>query len=299
MDLYALRLFLNLSKTLHFGKTGQMCHISTSALSRTIQRLEAEVGQKLLLRDNRSVELSDTGRRFREFAQETVDNWEHFVASVAEESKEIRGELLLYGSVTAACCVLADLFSRFRDRYPRVHIRLETGDAAHAIEKIQNGGADITVAARPDDLPRNLHFKTITSTPLIFIGPVVPCDVTKMIGGSRIPWSSVPMILAEQALSRKRAEAWFRSMGVRPRIYAEVAGHEAILSMVRLGCGVGVVPKIVYDNSLFRDEIVVLSVDANLAPYEVGLCVHKRRMSVPAVRAFWNIADDARPPTSR
>jgi LysR family positive regulator for ilvC len=99
------------------------------------------------------------------------------------------------------------------------------------------------------------------------------------------------MILAEQALSRKRAEAWFRSIGVHPRIYAEVAGHEAILSMVRLGCGVGVVPKIVYDNSMFRDEITILDVDDELEPYEVGLCVHKRRMNAPAVRAFWHIAD--------
>ena len=292
MDLQSLRFFLCLSNTLHFGKAGQMCHISTSALSRMIQRLEVEVGQTLFLRDNRSVELSETGRRFKEFAQETIDQWEHFIASVDEKSTILRGELLLYGSVTAPCSVLSDLFSKFRDSYPKVHIRLETGDAANSIEKIQDGSADITVAARPDDLPSNLFFKSLTSTPLIFIGPVVACEVTSLINEPEIDWSEVPMILAEQALSRKRTEAWFRGIAVRPKIYAEVAGHEAILSMVRLGCGVGVVPKIVFDNTLFRSELKVLDVDAGLEAYEVGLCVHKRRMTAPAVRAFWNIADE-------
>ena len=97
----------------------------------------------------------------------------------------------------------------------------------------------------------------------------------------------MPFILAEQAISRKRAEAWFRSTGHKPNIYAEVAGHEAILSMVRLGCGVGVVPELVIQNSLFRDEIRILEITPKLDPYEVGLCVHKRRMTAPVVRAFW------------
>jgi LysR family positive regulator for ilvC len=99
------------------------------------------------------------------------------------------------------------------------------------------------------------------------------------------------MILAEQALSRKRAETWFRRIGVKPNIYAEVAGHEAIIAMVRLGCGVGVVPKIVYDTSTFRNEIQILPVEADLTPYEVGLCVHGRRLTSPVVRAFWEIAE--------
>jgi LysR family transcriptional regulator, positive regulator for ilvC len=293
MDLHELRQFLTLANTLHFGKTSRMCHISTPALSRMIQRLEAEVGHRLFIRDNRSVQLSDVGRRFRHFAQDTVDRWEALLDSLVAEDTQLRGELLLYASVTAAGSVLTDLFARFRDQFPKVHIRLETGDAANAIERVQDGSADVTVAARPEKLPKNLHFKLLTSTPLILIAPTVPCDVTALVSQPEIPWASVPMILAEQALSRKRAEAWFRRIGVKPNIYAEVAGHEAIIAMVRLGCGVGIVPEIVYRTSTFRDEIQVLPVEANLTPYEVGLCVHGRRLTSPVVRAFWEIADVA------
>ena len=287
MNLHELELFLNLSRSLHFGKTSQECHISPSALSRVIQRLEEEAGQELFVRDNRSVQLSEVGAKFQRFAQETIDKWEHFQDSLMQEGKVLRGELMLYCSVTAASGVLSDLFSRFRELHPQIHIRLVTGDAAYSIEHVQNGAADITVAARPDNLPKTLRFKTITTTPLVFIGPVVPCDVTQMIKGDEIPWQGVPLILAEHALSRRRVETWFREKGIHPNIYAEVAGHEAILSMVRLGCGIGVVPELVIENSIFKDEIQRLRVTPELQPYDVGLCSHKRRLTAPIVRAFW------------
>ena len=45
MDQYSLRLFLELTEDLHFGKASMRCNVSPSALSRTIRRLEEEVGQ--------------------------------------------------------------------------------------------------------------------------------------------------------------------------------------------------------------------------------------------------------------
>ena len=68
MDFNELRLFNHLAGTLHYGKTSRACNISPSALSRTIVRLEEEVGHKLFYRDNRSVELTDTGKIDRLFS---------------------------------------------------------------------------------------------------------------------------------------------------------------------------------------------------------------------------------------
>lgn len=292
MNYRTLELFLHLANTLHFGKTSRACYISPSALSRTIQRLEEEVDHKLFLRDNRSAQLTPIGMKFRHYAQGVMDDWNQFQNSLMHEDKILSGELRLYCSVTASYTVLTDIFSRFRLKYPAIHIRLETGDAAGAIERVLKGMADVTVAAYPKKLPVNLLFKTITTTPLVFIAPVVPSDVTSLTEKSDIPWKEVPMILAEQALSRKRVNGWFAKKGIKPNIYAEVAGHEAILSMVRLGCGVGVVPKLVLDKSSLKEELRILVVKPALKPYSVGLCLHKNRLASPIVRAFWNIIEN-------
>ena len=291
MDFHELRLFKHLAGTLHFAKTSRACNISPSALSRTIIRLEEEVGSKLFFRDNRSVELTDSGKMFYNFAQEALDNWAQFRDSARSQEQVLQGELSIYCSVTASYSVLSELFAHFRQLYPKVHIKLQTGAAARAISMITDGIVDITVAARPDTLTGNLRFKTITTTDLVFIAPIVPCKTAEMVKNRNIDWKRLPMVLSEQGLSRQRVDSWFREKGLKPDIYAEVSGHEAILAMVRLGCGVGVVPRLVLEKSGFTSEIAVMDITPHLQPYTVGLCLAAKRLTSPLVRAFWEIVD--------
>ena len=102
-------------------------------------------------------------------------------------------------------------------------------------------------------------------------------------------WHNVPMILSEEGLARERVNTWFRQQGVTPTIYAQVSGNEAIVSMVSLGFGVGVVPQIVVENSPLSDRISALSPQATLEPFQVGLCVQKKRLQSPLINAFWQI----------
>ena len=89
-----------------------------------------------------------------------------------------------------------------------------------------------------------------------------------------------------------RVDAWFRRLDVTPKIYAQVAGNEAIVSMVSLGLGLGVVPKIVLDNSPHAERVRVLEVDPVLEPYELGLFTLKRHLHNPLVDAFWSLLPD-------
>ena len=101
------------------------------------------------------------------------------------------------------------------------------------------------------------------------------------------------MILSEEGLARDRVDRWFRQLGVKPHIYAQVGGNEAIVSMVSLGFGVGVVPKIVLDNSPLAGRTRPLDVQPALAPYEVGLFTQERRQEEPLINAFWSQLGDA------
>ena len=95
------------------------------------------------------------------------------------------------------------------------------------------------------------------------------------------------MILPEGGLARQRADQWFRDLGMQPRIYAQVAGNEAIVSMVSLGFGIGVVPEIVLDASPLVGQVAVLRVTPALAPYEVGLFTLEKKLRSPLIQAFW------------
>ena len=292
MDSRSLRQFLALAETLHFGRASALSHVSPSTLSRAIKQLEQSVGAELFLRDNRSVSLTREGELFQNYAREALAQWELLQGSFNAGQDELQGEISMYCSVTASYSFLYELLSAFRHNHPKIEIKLHTGDPESAISRVQNGTDDITIAALPNSMPAGLAFKHITTSALVFIAPVSDSTTdtlpTQGSEWSAAQWAETPMIVSESGLSRKRLNHWFRQQGIQPKIYAQVAGHEAIVSMVSLGFGVGVVPKIVLDNSPLVEQIKVLSVTPELGAYQVGLFALEKKLKNPLIHAFWS-----------
>src|SRR5690625_1296883 len=101
-DIRQLALFIELAETLHFGRTAERMHLSASAVSRSLRRLEDQLGRRLLERDQRRVRLNDAGRVFLEYARRSVDDWHGLRARLNPEPEQLKGEVSLYCSGTAA-----------------------------------------------------------------------------------------------------------------------------------------------------------------------------------------------------
>ena len=289
MDLLELKAFLNLSETLHFGRASRACHLSPSAMSRLIQRVEEAAGVPLLLRNKRTVELTAEGRTFRDFARDTLERWAAFREQVQKTGVSIRGELRLFCTVTASYAFLPPLLGQLNKNHPGIHVRLQTGDASQAIPRVLEGMADIAIAPQPESLAPTLAFQPLVETDLVFVIPRRPGPVRNLFTRKPVDYAQVPMILSENELSRRRVERWFSHHGIAPNIYALVAGNEAILAMVSLGLGAGVLPRLVARSSPLRDKVTTRPLDPPLAPYVVGLCALKHRLSLPLPRALWDI----------
>ena len=294
MDIRSLKQFAHLADSLHFGRASETAHVSPSALSRAIRRLEQEVGAALFERNNRSVSLTHAGRLFLDYARDALAEWDAIRNSLMEASGELHGEISMFCSVTASYSFLFDILARFRRDYPRVEIKLHTGDPEEAIPRVLAGHEDISIGARPSPLPKGLAFRLIAVSPLVFIA--AKDSELQAVGTGRqaraADWSGTPMILSERGIARDRADEWFGKRGTTPDIYAQVAGNEAIVSMVSLGFGIGVVPRIVLDNSPLAGQVQVLDVRPKLAPFEVGLFAPEKRLASPLISAFWSQQDD-------
>ena len=289
MDDRTLRQFANLAESLHFGRASEASHVSPSALSRSIRQLEDEVGVALFERNNRSVALTHAGRMYLDYARDALVQWDALRNRLMEEAGELRGEVSMYCSVTASYSFLFELLSRFRNKYPHVEIKLHTGDPEYAVARVQSGTEDIAIGAKPDTLAQDLAFKPIAKTPLVFIAAQgADYSLLEKKCPDKDGWAQTPMILSETGLGRRRVDRWFAALGLQPNIYAQVAGNEAIVSMVSLGFGVGVVPRIVLDNSPLAAKVRVLEVRPRLEAYEVGLFTQKKKLHSPMINAFWS-----------
>lgn len=287
MDIRQLQLFEHLTRTLHFARTSKACFISPSALTRMIQRLEEELEAKLFIRNNRTVELTRAGVLLKAYSEKTLEQWQ-ILNDELSSGDILQGELHLFCSVTAAYGILPTIMTTYRSAYPEVTIHLETGDPAKALVKLSHQEADVVIAARPDILPKELTFKKISESPLIFIAPVSSPDIIIM-KNNKIDWEETPLIIPDHGLSRERIDQWFIQEQLVPNIYSKVAGNEAIIVMVSLGCGIGLIPEMVLEKSSLSKKVSVLENTPRLPPFTLGLCTRKKNLSNPRVAALWEI----------
>ncbi|MEZ9247416.1 HTH-type transcriptional activator IlvY [Vibrio lentus] len=290
MNIKSLQLFIHLCDSKSFSKTAAAMHVSPSALSRQIQKLEEETGHELLIRDNRSVDLTPAGKHLLPVALSIVGEWQQYNLHLKGGEQELKGEIRIFCSVTASYSHLPELITEFRAIHPYIEFKLSTGDPAQSIDKILNDEADIAISAKPDILPSRLEFETISDIPLSVIIPSGVSSFSQQLQSEKPNWNEVPFIIPEAGTARERANAWFKKMKIKPSIYAQVSGHEAIVSMVALGCGVGIAPDVVINNSPVRDKVDRLKIEP-IKPFELGVCCKRSQLENPLIRAFWQVAE--------
>ena len=282
MNIHALETFIKTAELLHFGRASRASNLSPSALTRTIQRLEEETGTPLFLRDNRSVALTDAGHQLLDYARGAVAEWRNFQEALALNDGRVTGTISIYASITAVYSLLPDLLEAYREAFPEVHLDLQTGAAEKAVEQVLNGEIDLAVAALPDRKQAQLEFMPLVETPLVFIAPN---------SFDRIDFSQMPLVVPKSGMARQRLDQWLEKRGIVPKIASEVSGNEALIAMVRLGTGIGIVPQLALERSPFFDDIAVVANAPRLAPYAVGLCCGKRALKRTAVTAMWKLAE--------
>lgn len=289
MDQDDCRAFLHLAETLHFGRTAQALHMSTSALTRLVQRLEEEVGHPLFIRDRRSVLLSEAGHRLRGFAQAQLDGWNALRRELAADWESPAGDLHIACTVTACYTLLPRLLAECRRRHPRVALKLNTQDAARSLLQLEAGEVDLAVVPSDGASSPPLHRLALADTALVFIAPAA--DDALGPAECELDWSSVPIVAPEQGLDRQRLDHWLRERRLAPPIAAEVRGNEAILAMVSMGAGVALVPELVLEASPLRSRVRRLA-EPPPPGYTVSLCATERSLGRRVVEVFWAIAGE-------
>jgi LysR family transcriptional regulator, positive regulator for ilvC len=138
-------------------------------------------------------------------------------------------------------------------------------------------------------VPGNFLIQELSLSPLVFVAATSAAVFALEKSANSGDWADIPLILSEHGLVRERADRWFRINKIKPNIHAQVRGHEAIVSMVGLGFGVGLVPRIVLDNSPLARRVRILDISHDMSPISIGLCILKRKLSNPLINAFWSL----------
>lgn len=171
MELRALRYFVYVTELKSFSKAATTLHIAQPAISRQVQKLEEEVGTKLLVRTRLGMELTDAGVHLYNRAKHILDEVGKTKSEVSAYASEPAGDFLLAVSPAAGQLLVPPLIEATRTQFPKLNVRVIEGFTAHVHEGLLSGKFDLGVLHDPSD-DRNLKGDVLLHEPLYLVTPV-------------------------------------------------------------------------------------------------------------------------------
>jgi DNA-binding transcriptional LysR family regulator len=259
--------------------------ISPSAVSKSIQRLEKQLGVSLFTRTTRSLTLTDEGRDLHERALRLLSDAEDIEQAAKAARTEPAGTLRIAASLPIGLHIIAPALPHFRRLYPNVHIDLRLSD--HIVDLVE-GGFDLAVRIGDLSDSRLLSRRLSPHRLCCYASP-------EYLDG--YPTPNHPNQLEEHETVNLRYQnsgqlfRWpfrirDREVEIVPSSGIVVDASEAVLALIAAGAGIGMATSFMANSWVERGALVPVLADYAVDRHNITALWPASRRSNPAVRAF-------------
>lgn len=241
MELLQLHYFQTVARMEHMTKAAKELRIAQPALSKTIARLEEDLGVQLFDRQNRQIKLNSFGKAFLKSVDTALSAIEEGKREVSDLAGMERGSIRI---ATTALSRLSRALGAFRTRYPEVNFRIVqiAPDAMmEMVQMLENGEVDLcfTAAALDEDNIREipvLHAEVFLAVPHGHrLAGQTSITLQDVVGEAFIEYKAGHPF-------RKMNEEFCRLAGISRNVVCEVDEPAALASLVSAGLGAAFVP---------------------------------------------------------
>lgn len=240
LEFQALEHFVVVARMKNFTRAAAELHLSQSALTRSIQRLEELFGQPLFERKPREVALTDLGALLLERATEILKLVEDTFSELSEAGR--RGRIRLGAIPTIAPYFLPGLLGDFAGRFPDISVVVQEDTTESLIRRCSHGEIDLAILALPVEA-KYLEVEPLFSEELLLVVPaghpleklpVITADVV-----DRYPF----VILNEAHCLSENIASFCRQQSIHPVTIERTSQLATIQELVALDHGVSMVPE--------------------------------------------------------
>ncbi|OMI38102.1 LysR family transcriptional regulator [Streptomyces sparsogenes] len=238
MDLLQLRYFQVVARHEHISRAAEELRVAQPSLSRTIARLEAELGTPLFDREGRRIRLNQYGAIFLRHAERAL-------SELDDGRRALRGARDTgLGRVSVASETLLTIthaLGSFRAAYPRADVRLYQSNAEEMARQLRAGEVDFCVASQP------LTGSNLESIQLAREEVLLAVPRGHWLDGRESV--TIPEI-ADEPFVTTRPGHWQRALldrlfaaeGLRPLLSCEGDEPASSQDMISAGLGIGLIP---------------------------------------------------------
>ncbi|MDQ0757383.1 LysR family transcriptional regulator [Streptomyces canus] len=238
MDLLQLRYFQAVARYEHISRAAEELHVAQPALSRTIARLEADLGTPLFDRRGRRVRLNQYGAVFLRHVDRALRELDDGRRALRDARDTGVGRV---GVACETLLTITPLLGGFRAAHPRADVRLFQSNAREMSRQLRAGEVDFCVASQP-----------LTGTGLECVELAREEVLLAVPRGHRLEGRESVTIpeIADEPFVTTRPGHWQRALldrlfaaeGLTPRLSCEGDEPAASQDMISVGLGIGLIP---------------------------------------------------------
>lgn len=293
MELHQLRCFVAVAEELHFGRAAIRMHMTQPPLSRQVQLLERGLGIQLLERNNRSVKLTAAGQGFLRDARHILAFSDQAADGARRLARGEAGSLTLGFTAVSAYQMIPQLLARAAQDLPGLQFTLKEMVSSAQLEALAAHRIDVGFVRQVND-HATLDAQLISREPLLVAVPDNhPLARQPAIAVRDLDQQAFVMYAADEGRYFYDCIAGLFAMtGITPRYVYHLGQTHTVVSMVKAGLGVAIVPASAMQ--LHSDKLVFRPLkDAKL--HAELYMVSRQDNDNPALPAFKGLVDALRP----
>jgi DNA-binding transcriptional LysR family regulator len=287
IDFDGIQAFVVIAEVGGFSKAAEQLHVTQTALTRRVQKLEAYLEVRLLDRTTRYVELTRVGRDFLPQARAIVSDMTHAVSRLKDMSRHGRGRVSIACIPTMAAHLLPAVIRRYADNHPGNRIRLIDTSAFGVREAVLHGQAEIGVGVPTESHPE------LAETPLLEEPMMFFClNDHPLSSRETLTWSDMRetelIVVSSMTATRIFVDYQLAKRGISMSGAYEVQHHATALSLVATGVGAAILPASTLAVGA-QSAICRIPLVSPVVKRKVSLLQRKNATLSPAADAFFKL----------
>jgi len=287
MELHSLQVFLTVATEKSFSRAAERLLRTQPAVSLALQRLEQELGEKLIDRSGKDLLLTDAGRAVLEYARRFQSLQQEMENSLAELRDNSAGCLTIGANESTSLYLLRHI-ERYRELYPKVKVQVRRSLSSKIPNELLDGNLELGVISY-DPGDERLKSKVIYTDALAFVvSPTHRLAHRKTVSIAEL---GAENFIAHNVVSPYREVVLreFQSHKVPLRMDVEMPTIETIRKMVQNNMGVAFLPRMCVEQEIEQNALCEVRIKEMHVERKIRLVYPTRRALSHAAKAFLEV----------
>jgi len=287
MELYSLQVFLTVATEKSFSRAADKLLRTQPAVSLALQRLELELGERLIDRSGKDLILTDAGRTVLDYARRFQSLRHELDNSLAELRDNSAGRLTVGANESTALYLLRHI-ERYRELYPKVKVQIRRSLSSKIPNELLDGNLELGVISY-DPADERLRSKVIYTDALAFVvSPKHRLAHRKTVSITEL---GAEIFIAHNVVSPYRDVVLreFQTHKVPLQMEVEMPTIETIRKLVQNNVGVAFLPRMCVEQEIEHGKLCEVRVKEMHVERKIRLVYPTRRGLSHAAKAFLDV----------